>query len=110
MVADRAEFETRYVEYLLPRVSVPEGLHETFRVIVRDWALDIPEAQFERQPNAFDAIGNLHVDDVVESAKETARLVDLLLAELADDDPLAARLRALPGSVVWYRRPAQDGT
>jgi len=103
VVTDRADFETRYLAYLLPRVTVPAELHERVGAIVHEWSLDIPDEQFERPTDAFVTNGNLHVDDVVASARETARLVDLLLAEPGIDDALAARLRALPGSLVWFR-------
>ncbi len=106
--SDREELAAKVTEWVTRRGGIADDQREHAQEIVGAWAEDLPEAFVAWEPDALVKAGMLQAEHVEDSGARVLALLRTLDTELELDDAGHKRLRAVPGTVVVYMRPAPD--
>lgn len=101
---DRDNLAAKVSEWVARRGGLPPETYDRVREIVKDWVDALPASFVEVEPDTLTEGGMMHVDQVNAAAQHVSELQDTLLTSLTLDEDAAKRLRAIPGTVVPYRK------
>jgi len=106
---DRDDLTVKVRGWVFSRARVPETQHAPAGALIDTWINALPDELLARETDGLVNSGMLHVDQVTESAAQVLELLRTFDQELDLDDAQRAQLRAVPGSIVLYRRPVDEG-
>ncbi len=109
LFTDRADLTLKVNAWVTRRGGIDADNAERTRALVESWVSELPDELLAWEPDGLVKTGMLQVDHVTESAVAVLELLRTLDAQLDLDAGGRKGLRAVPGSLVFYRSPADGG-
>ena len=109
LFTDRADLTLKVSAWITRRGGIGADNAARTQTLVEAWVNELPDDMLAWEPDGLVKTGMLQVDHVTESATAVLELLRTLDAELDLDAAGRKGLRAVPGSIVFYRNPADGG-
>jgi hypothetical protein len=103
---DREDLTRKVTGWATSRGRLPASQNEAVTALVAAWVNDLPDDALAWEADGLVNMGMLHVENVTASAGHVLRLLQTFDRELDLEDGTRQALRAVPGSIVLYRKAA----
>ena len=101
---DREDLAKKVSNWALARGRLPDDTHDAARALIAAWVDALPQDALTYEADGLSNMGMLHVENVTASAGHILELLKTVDRELDLNAEERQSLRAVPGSIVFYRR------